>query len=218
MSEILEIKGDAPKSIYTSCPGWETHGEQGVLIMAASTLKSEQVAVWGDIHTGKEYVTKRPIIVEIGSENGMSASLFAKYAPDAYIVCIEIDENANFMHNLKAIGLDKNVIPLYGNSAKMDWKKESTAYLRAKPEIDLLFIDGDHSFDGALADLRNFAPYVAIGGWLILHDCACATNRLPHSQHYTVSVALQNYMVESGHEQGYKHLFSVDTMMCYRRF
>lgn len=222
MSETLEIKGDAPKSIYTGVGGWETHGEQGVLIMAASTLAPKQeylsLAPMNKKAKLKE-ITILPLIVEIGSENGMSASLFRTFAPNAILACIEIDENANFLHNLKAIGLDddKLVRPIFVNSSKITWS-EIAKSKHLNQEIDLLFIDGDHSFDGALADLRNFAPFVAKGGWLILHDCACATNKMPHAQHYTVSAALQNYMVESGHEQGFKHLFSVDTMMCYRRF
>lgn len=224
MSETLEIKGDAPKSIYTNVPGWETHGEQGVLIMAAQTLHTNFSSMTITESKSRKQVAYKekkyyPLIVEIGSENGMSASLFRTFAPDAILVCVEIDKEANFLHNLKAAGLyDKEkVIPMFGDSSKMRWDAMGVAH--GFPDaIDLLFIDGDHSFDGALADLRNFAPYVAIGGWLILHDCACATNRLPHAQHYTVSAALQNYMVESGHEQGYRHLFSVDTMMVYRRF
>jgi hypothetical protein len=34
----------------------------------------------------------------------------------------------------------------------------------------VLFIDGDHSRAGALADLRRFVPYVAPGGVVLVHD------------------------------------------------
>lgn len=221
MSETLEIKGDAPKSIYTGVSGWETHSEQGVLIMAASALHTMVESTSGRKQKWDERVfkvTRYPLIVEIGSENGMSASLFRTFAPDATLVCVEIDRDANFLHNLKAVDLyDEHVIPVFANSTKVTWP-EIAKDKKLSGEIDLLFIDGDHSFEGALADLRNFAPYVAKDGWLILHDCACATNRLPHAQHHTVSAALQNYMVESGHEQGFRHLFSVDTLMVYRKF
>lgn len=214
MSQTIDIRGEAPASPYTGVTGWETEAEQGVLIMAACTLHYEFY-----LKASPELpVSRKPIVVEIGSENGMSASLFARFSPFAHIVCIEIDESANFMHNLEAVGLHENIIPLYGNSSKMDWAKESTAYLRPKPEIDLLFIDGDHSFDGALADLRNFAPHVADGGWLLLHDCACVTNRLPHEQHKDVSRALATFMEEVGASLGYRFLFSVDTLMVWRRF
>lgn len=37
-------------------------------------------------------------------------------------------------------------------------------------EIDLLFIDGDHTIEGCKADFELFAARVAVGGYIILHD------------------------------------------------
>jgi hypothetical protein len=36
--------------------------------------------------------------------------------------------------------------------------------------LDYVFIDGDHTYDGALADIRHFAKKVAPGGWLLIQD------------------------------------------------
>lgn len=202
MSETNDIRGEAPKSPYTGLPGWETEAEQGVLIAIAS--------IYDDWSLPK-------LIVEIGSENGMSASLFATFAKPADIVCIEINKEANFWHNLQVVKLDKQVIPLYGNSAELDWEAESER-LEVKEEIDLLFIDGDHSYNGALADLRNFAPYVEKGGYMLLHDCACATNKHPHPQHLDVTKALEQFMKEAGESLGFRFLFSVDSLTVFRRF
>jgi predicted O-methyltransferase YrrM len=38
-------------------------------------------------------------------------------------------------------------------------------------EYDLLFIDGDHSYEGCLADLEKHFPRLAPGGHVLLHDC-----------------------------------------------
>jgi len=38
-------------------------------------------------------------------------------------------------------------------------------------EYDLLFIDGDHTREGCLADLANLVPGLVPGGHLVLHDC-----------------------------------------------
>ena len=40
----------------------------------------------------------------------------------------------------------------------------------ADKTYDIVYIDGDHTYDGALADFRNFAPKVSVGGWLIADD------------------------------------------------
>ena len=36
--------------------------------------------------------------------------------------------------------------------------------------IDILFIDGDHSYEGVASDLRLFAPKLRLGGYLVCHD------------------------------------------------
>ncbi len=42
--------------------------------------------------------------------------------------------------------------------------------------IDVLFIDGDHSYAGVKADFELWAPLVRSGGWILFHDI------LPHKQ------------------------------------
>lgn len=37
-------------------------------------------------------------------------------------------------------------------------------------EFDLLFIDGDHSYEGCTADLENWYPNLSVGGHIVLHD------------------------------------------------
>jgi predicted O-methyltransferase YrrM len=42
--------------------------------------------------------------------------------------------------------------------------------LRAAGGVQLAFIDGDHSAEGVLADLRAVEPLLPVGGFLVLHD------------------------------------------------
>jgi len=37
--------------------------------------------------------------------------------------------------------------------------------------FDLLFIDGDHSYEGCTLDLENWYPNLSVGGHIVLHDC-----------------------------------------------
>jgi cephalosporin hydroxylase len=36
----------------------------------------------------------------------------------------------------------------------------------------LVYVDGDHTYDGAAGDVRLFGPKVVAGGWLVMDDAA----------------------------------------------
>ena len=38
-------------------------------------------------------------------------------------------------------------------------------------EFDFVFVDGDHSYQGARSDLRHWGRRVKKGGWVLVHDC-----------------------------------------------
>ena len=38
------------------------------------------------------------------------------------------------------------------------------------PAVDVLFVDGDHTFEGCAQDVNDYGPLVRAGGVLVLHD------------------------------------------------
>ena len=42
----------------------------------------------------------------------------------------------------------------------------------AKDRFHVIYIDGDHTYDGARADILHYAPKVVPGGWLVMDDAA----------------------------------------------
>jgi len=42
--------------------------------------------------------------------------------------------------------------------------------VKVQGELDLLFIDGDHSYEGCARDVMQYVPFVRPGGYFILHD------------------------------------------------
>ncbi len=63
---------------------------------------------------------------------------------------------------LRLAGLEETVIPIVGRSATI-------ARAWGGP-ISLLFIDGGHTFEAALADYRGWTPHLAPGALLAIHD------------------------------------------------
>lgn len=43
----------------------------------------------------------------------------------------------------------------------------------AKTKFDLIYIDGDHSYEGARSDILNYAPLIRERGYLVMDDAAC---------------------------------------------
>ncbi|QIL21422.1 class I SAM-dependent methyltransferase [Thermomonas sp. HDW16] len=119
--------------------------------------------------------------VEIGSYLGASASFIAAgLAEGGRVLCIDTWTNnamsegqrdtmssflANTAHNREQI------IPIRGWSTSPDViaRVASTA-----DKIDLLFIDGDHSYEEVLQDWRAYAPMMAPGGVVAMHDVGWA--------------------------------------------
>lgn len=109
-------------------------------------------------------------ILEIGTGWGESAAFFSALKPEWKIYSIdgfglygdgriysEWDHNAVKKISL---GLPPNVIQILGDSSKIPWELP----------IDLLFIDGDHSFEGCYSDFKQFHNWVREGGLICFDD------------------------------------------------
>ncbi len=128
-------------------------------------------------------------IVEIGSYCGRSTVyLAAGAAPDGVVVSIDhhrgseehqpgggfddprfwdadigaVDTLPTFRRSLRRAGIENRVIAMVGSSPQI-------GRIWSKP-IGLLFIDGGHSLRAAMNDWRVWAPFVAPGGALAIHD------------------------------------------------
>ena len=106
-------------------------------------------------------------IVEIGRYNGGSTLVLgaANQAVPIWSIDIAPQDDDLFRRQIANIGLDARFELIVGNS------QHGTFPQIAPSSYDLLFIDGDHSFAGCLADLENWWPGLAPGGSVVLHDC-----------------------------------------------
>ena len=122
--------------------------------------------------------TGRGAIVEIGSWKGRSTVWLAAGARRAGRRIYAIDPHrgsredpaantlAEFTANLARAGLADAVEPLVMTSA------EAAAHVSGG--VELLFIDGDHSLEGAVRDAELWLPRLLPGGVLMMHDVGAA--------------------------------------------
>ncbi len=139
-----------------------------------------------ELHKLIEFLKGRPLktIVEIGTATGGTFYALCQAAPsDAHIISIDLPGGPF------GGGYDLNDVQVFKTYAKAgqtiyfmpedshtgDTKKGLLDRLKGK-KIDVLFIDGDHSYAGVKKDFELYEPLVAKGGIIIFHDiCKHAT-------------------------------------------
>lgn len=120
---------------------------------------------------------KPAVCVEIGSARGKSAchvglalrengsgKLWAidPHRPTDWNDADSVDTFETIRRNLRSVGLERwvEVVREDSSTVAAGWSRP----------IDLLFIDGDHSYDGVKADWNAFARHVRPFGFVVFHD------------------------------------------------
>lgn len=117
-------------------------------------------------------------VLEIGTARGGSLYLWLQAAAqDATVVSVDLP-SGEF-----GGGYSSARIPLYQSFARSGQclhllredshspeTLEQVTRCFGKEEVDFLFIDGDHTYEGVKADFEQYAPLVRAGGVIALHD------------------------------------------------
>lgn len=103
---------------------------------------------------------------------GWEETSMAKARPDVdyarheskEVMLVSIDPNPTeeARSRVESIGASEYVKFIDASSA------DAAAYVSG--ECDLLFVDGDHSFEGCWQDVLLYAPKLRVGGYMVLHD------------------------------------------------
>ena len=118
--------------------------------------------------------------VEIGTYKGGASSLISKcLSDDVKLTTIDIFRKASKASISQPL---REIIPTYeeakrtieeqGDVSKVEIVKGNSWRIGKnwKGEIDILFIDGDHSYEGVKKDFINWEPHVVKGGYILMHD------------------------------------------------
>ncbi|MFC1593798.1 class I SAM-dependent methyltransferase [Candidatus Omnitrophota bacterium] len=117
-----------------------------------------------------------PVCVEIGRFKGGSAFLIASAMNGGRLFSLDLHEkmmlreegksyDEEFIHALQKYRLREKVEVVVADSASYD---------NSKISCDLLFIDGDHSYEGVKKDFEHWMGCVKAGGHIIFHDASRA--------------------------------------------
>ena len=142
----------------------------------------EKASLYGLVSSSADRWSEKCDIVEIGSYLGASSCFLAaglgELSIPGKVLCIDTWENhamtegvkdtmVDFLANTKQ--LSRHILPIRG------WSTEVVNIVTESVQsIDLLFIDGDHSYDGCLADWQAYSPLLSDKAIIVMHDIGWA--------------------------------------------
>ena len=107
-------------------------------------------------------------VLEVGTCRGGTLYLLTRYAhSEASLACIDLRLPDPAL--LRSFARRRQrVTPIEGDSGAVATVQAVQALFPGP--LDLVFLDGDHSYDGIKADFQIYAPMVRPGGMIVFHD------------------------------------------------
>ena len=114
---------------------------------------------------------ENPIVINIGAGAGSSGLAFLEAREDLQLITVDIEAGMGGMGGLglelltfkKAGVRGERHEQIAGDSAEVgrNWSRDS---------VDMVFVDGDHSYDQVCGDIRAWTPHLKENGILCGHD------------------------------------------------
>lgn len=117
-----------------------------------------------------------PVVINIGAGAGTSGLAFMESRPDLILVTVDTHDADSPFGCLYA---ERQTMVEAGLGDAGRWRqihgdsKEVGRYWMDWPHalhVDLVFIDGDHSYEGCKGDIDAWVPNLKPGGYLLIHD------------------------------------------------
>lgn len=114
--------------------------------------------------------------MEIGTDQGGTFAIWSKLSEDGIRISVDMPHGTYGVSSydvnkrdeyLRSLG--SNVTMIHGDSHSDEIKNRISSMLK-EGELDFLFIDGDHTYEGVKKDYEDYKKYVKEGGWIGFHD------------------------------------------------
>ena len=168
-----------------------------------------------------------PKMLEVGIFKGATISLWQMLRPDAEVWGVSPMNGAgtgwteddywahiNTIYDKFNPDLPHRLFPIIIQG----YSEDPIIIQSAMRSYDLVYVDGGHSYQTALSDLKNYGAMVKPGGYLVIDDANCDLN-FPPSGYFTgiaeVTKAKQDYMAENG--DMWERMFNVVHVALYKR-
>jgi len=112
-----------------------------------------------------------PLVINIGAGAGTSGLALLESRPDLSLVTIDKNKGDTSLGSIEG---EVNAF----KGSKTEWEKRTTHIVGFSAKVgqkwiepvDLVFIDGDHSYKGCKADIEAWLPHIKKGGAIVFHD------------------------------------------------
>jgi predicted O-methyltransferase YrrM len=110
-------------------------------------------------------------VCEIGTSAGGTLYLLTRVSrPDALVISVDLVIPPNTAAARRRMARPgQRLVSIRGDS-QAQTTRDRVAELLAGEPLDVLFIDGDHSYEGVRRDFELYSPLVREGGIIALHD------------------------------------------------
>jgi predicted O-methyltransferase YrrM len=141
----------------------------------------------------RECVTKDTVMVEIGCHRGVSTELFAMHCKKIYAVDPWQEPKAQtakleFEERLKGYDNIETIVDFSANACRL-FDNES---------VDLVYIDGQHSYEAIKEDFHCWWPKIKIGGVISGHDNVYTRDWRPLGDHNREAPRVRAFLKEIG--------------------
>lgn len=124
-------------------------------------------------------------LLEIGTANGGTLYLLCRVAdPSARILSVDLPggrwgggySRLQIPFYRRFARNQQQVVLIRGDSHAPDTVKEVQASIGPQEKLDVVLVDGDHSYDGVRSDFESYWPLLRSGGLMAFHDIAVTTD------------------------------------------